>query len=304
MEIGGYLEYEQYHGKAYHKECLKLNTARNCLKYLIEARNIRKLWISRWNCSAVLDTCRACGVSMFFFDLDDNLFPILPENYQSEDCVYVVNYYGLLSGVHFENMILDNSQAFFQMPLSGIDTIYTCRKFFGVTDGAYLYTDSRLDRKLERDSSYSRIGYIAGRYEKSGSEFFSLYRENEEKLDNLPLMQMSLFTENMMNSIDYGYVKNKREENYQYLSDRLSKINLLKTSNPSGPFAYPLLVNNGQCLREKLQSEKIYIAKLWPNVTEGREGKLAENILPLPCDQRYGLKEMEFISKKIIDFLA
>lgn len=38
-------------------------------------------------------------------------------------------------------IILDNTQSFFQKPISGIDTIYSCRKYFGVPDGAYLSTN-------------------------------------------------------------------------------------------------------------------------------------------------------------------
>lgn len=28
------------------------------------------------------------------------------------------------------------------MPVENVDTLYICRKFFGVADGAFLYTDS------------------------------------------------------------------------------------------------------------------------------------------------------------------
>ncbi len=304
MEIGGFLEFERYHGAEYHNDCLKINTARNCLKYLIEKRQIKKLWISRWNCSAVLDTCRESGIQIGFFDLDDEFKPILPAEYRPIDYVYVVNYYGQLPEIHYEHMIMDNVQAFFQRPSPRIDTIYTCRKYFGVTDGAYLYTDARLDRELEQDLSYRRIEYLVGRYERSASEFFSAYQDNEKYLDSLPLMKMSAYTENILRSIDYEYVKKRREENFAYLNDRLKKHNLLNISTTVGPFAYPLYVEHGNALRKRLQFEKIYIAKLWPNITEGRERELADNILPIPCDQRYGQKEMDLICKEIIQFLS
>lgn len=198
MEIGGYLEFERYQGEEYHTGCLKLNTARNCLKYLIEARNINKLWLSRWNCSAVLDTCENSGIEIGYFDLDSNLKPVMPPDYKSSDYVYVVNYYGQVSEVHFEHMILDNVQAFFQKPIDGVDTIYTCRKYFGVTDGAYLYTDARIERELKQDLSWRRVEYLVGRFEKSGSECYTSYQSNEELLDFLPLERMSALTENIL----------------------------------------------------------------------------------------------------------
>lgn len=51
-------------------------------------------------------------------------------------------------------------------------------------------------------------------------------------------------------------------------------------------------------------SNKIYIPILWPNVlSDSLKGSLeydmAENILPLPCDQRYDEYDMEYIIKVI-----
>lgn len=68
---------------------------------------------------------------------------------------------------------------------------------------------------------------------------------------------------------------------------------------------YPLLVRDGAEIRKKLQEEKIYIPTLWPNVMDSlKQGEieyiLAENILPLPCDQRYGTIEMDYLVKKIL----
>ena len=34
-EIGGYLEFERNQGEEFHKNCLALNTGRNCLRYLM-----------------------------------------------------------------------------------------------------------------------------------------------------------------------------------------------------------------------------------------------------------------------------
>ena len=303
MEIGGYFECEKYYGVEYHTGCKRLNTARNCIKYLIESRDIKKIWISRWNCSAVLDTCKDNGVELRFFNLDDDLKPVMPPDFHPSDYVYVVNYYGQLSNVNYEHIIMDNSQAFFQRPIKGVDTIYNCRKFFGVSDGAYLYTDSQITRALDRDFSWDRIGYIAGRMEKNATEFYSAYRNNENMLDSLPVKLMSCYTENLLRSLDYDKIKKRREENYRYLNDKLGKYNIISAKETEGPFAYPLMVKDGRALREYLREREIYIAKLWPNVWQGKEGILAEQILPLPCDQRYSVLEMEKVAELIICYL-
>ena len=303
MEIGGYLEFERYDGNEYHTNCLKLNTARNCLEYLIEARKIRKLWISRWNCSAVFDTCRKNGVELFYFDLDDHLKPVLPDTYIPGDFIYVVNYYGQLQGYQRENMILDNVQAFFQHPENNTDTIYTCRKFFGVSDGAYLYTNCTIDRELKQDESTDRIHYLAGRIERSGSDYYEEYQKNELLLDKLPLMAMSGFTENILRSINYEKVKKQREENFVFLHEKLGSANKMDVVCPEGPFAYPLRVKDGDHIRSILQKKKIYIAKLWPNVQDPIEKTYADDILPLPCDQRYSTEQMRVLCNEVIKCL-
>lgn len=67
---------------------------------------------------------------------------------------------------------------------------------------------------------------------------------------------------------------------------------------------YPFYFENGNDIRKKLQKEGIYIPLLWPNVVDNLkvdeiEYKLAVNILPLPCDQRYTWKDMDYIVKQI-----
>ena len=66
----------------------------------------------------------------------------------------------------YKRIILDYSQAYFQRTILGIDTIYSCRKYFGVSDGVVLYTDCRINRKFKKDISYNRILPILGRFEK------------------------------------------------------------------------------------------------------------------------------------------
>ncbi len=86
---------------------------------------------------------------------------------------------------------------------------------------------------------------------------------------------------------------------------RLNTINKLKLANPLGAFSYPLYLENGAIIREKLQDKKIYIPTLWPDVfsvcTESDiEYQYAKNILPLPIDQRYGKKDVEYIINAVL----
>ena len=89
-----------------------------------------------------------------------------------------------------------------------------------------------------------------------------------------------------------------------FLEKQFGKINLLSLSVPPGAFMYPFYMENGTKVRKALQKRGIYIPVLWPDVIERcmkteLEFDMAENILPLPVDQRYSLEEMEYLAEEI-----
>lgn len=310
-EIGGYIEFEQYRGTEYHNECIALNSARNCLRYLIQEKKIKKILLPKYNCIVVEDVCRKENVEIQFYSIDNNLNPILPKSILEEQFVYVVNYYGQLSESirklakqYNSRLIVDNVQAFFERPIKGINTIYTCRKYFGVSDGAYLYTDMETKTILPFDVSYKRLFFLAGRYEKNAGEFYVDYKHNEELHEKQNILRMSLLTKNILKSIDYEFVKEIREKNYLILDRALGNLNELKVKMVKGPFMYPLLIKNAEKIRKVLIDNSVFIPVLWPNVLEDNssdswEYYLAKNILSIPCDQRYTYLEMEYIIKLI-----
>lgn len=315
-EIGGFLELELNHGSEFHEQGIALNSGRNCLRYLIRARKIKKIWLPKLLCSAISDTCLEEKVEISYYSVNDRLRSVLTKIRNREDWVYLINFYGQYSSdeivsyaKEYKNLIVDNVQAFYTKPIDGLDTIYTCRKFFGVPDGGYLYTDSTLSEILQKDESYDRLTFLAGRLERSANEFYSAYRENEQRIDGLPLRKMSAVTQNILRGIDYGQIKKVREQNFRYLHEQLNSINLLELCLPDGPYMYPLLVKDGADIRRSLQEKKIYIPTLWPNVLESltkeeTEYGLAKDILPLPCDQRYDLNDMQYLVKEVYRCLS
>ena len=63
---------------------------------------------------------------------------------------------------------------------------------------------------------------------------------------------------------------------------------------------YPYLTKDGS-LRRRLIEERVFVATYWPNVLQwcgegDQEYRLAERLLPLPIDQRYGRAQMERIA--------
>lgn len=303
-EIGGYIELDTFTGPMLHGDGIKLNCGRNALAYLIEAKRIDKLWMPKFMCDSCDKVLSDRGVVVEYYSIGLDFKPIVPE---WDGWLYVVNYYGQLSNEYLaslgDRVIVDNAQAYFQDPVPGMDTLYTCRKFFGVADGAVLYTDKTIEVE-QQDESFRRMNFLLGRYERTASEFYPEYAANNNFFENEPIKRMSKLTENLLHGIDYERVRQRRTENFAFLHERLHGINRLNLTIPEGAFMYPLYLENRAEIRKKLQAMKIYIPTLWPSVFAlcGKmepEYDMAKNILPLPVDQRYWTEEMEYLADEV-----
>lgn len=308
-EIGGYIELDTYFGNMLYKDGIKLNCGRNALAYVLKAKNIKKILMPKYMCDSCDSVLQDNNVSVRYYSVGLDFKPRQVEQ-DLEEWLYIVNFYGQLSNEYIQSfnkdrLIVDNAQAYYQQPIEGVDTIYTCRKFFGVPDGAILYTNKSIDIQI-RDESFERMHFLLGRFERNASEFYQEYVDNNHFFKSEQIKKMSKLTENLLHGIDYEYVRKKRTENFRYLNDKLSNVNKLNLNVPEGAFMYPLYLDNGYEIRKKLQEKKIYIPTLWPAVfnicSENElEYDMAKNILPLPVDQRYGKAEMDYIIRKIME---
>lgn len=306
-EIGGYFELEQFINDEYYKDLIHLNSARNALLYLIKLKKIKKVYIPYYLCNSIRNMLERFGYEYEYYRIAADFSPIFNKELKKQEYLYIVNYFGQLSKEKIicikdkhKQIIIDNTQAFFQRPFSSIDTIYSCRKFFGVPDGAYLSTDKILDEELQFDFSKDRMGHLLGRFEGIASDYYSNFSEVDERFNDEPLKQMSKITRNFLGAIDYQSVIQKRNRNYRYLENKLNKFNGIKLISPKGPFCYPFYTENALQLRRDLAEKKIYIPILWTNVLqetseESIEYRYSANILPIPCDQRYDLDDMKYI---------
>lgn len=311
MEIGGYIELDTYRGQLLHETAVRLNCGRNALAYLIDARGIRKLWMPKFMCDTCDRVLAERGVEVAYYSIGWDFKPKL-KNW--DGWLYVVNFYGQLSNHDLaslgDRVIVDNAQAYFQMPLPGVDTLYIPRKYFGVADGAFLYTQAEPPYQLSRDKTYDRMRHLLGRFEGTASEFYGDYVASNMAFEAAPVMGMSRLTENLLGGgIDYDFVRNIRTENFEFLHRHFGSENKLRLTVPDGAFMYPLYLENGGQIRKELHRRKIYVPTLWPSVFERcGEGELeyqmAMNILPLPVDQRYGQEEMEYMCRVIDSICA
>ena len=311
--IGGYFELELKKNEEYHKDALSLNTGRNALEYILKTNTYTKLYIPYFTCDVLLQPILKLKLKFEFYSIDEKLEPIFDfSKIEEGECFLYTNYFGLKDSFvkqlpqKCKNVIIDNAQSFYSKPINNFNTFYSPRKFFGIPDGGYLYASKIIEDDLDQDLSYDRFEHLLKRIDMSPEEGAKNFSLNNEKLNNLPILKMSNLTKRMLESFDYSSIAKQRIDNYLFLDEKLGKLNKLKIDFDKNqvPMVYPFWGNSE--LRKKLIENRIYCATYWPNVKEwtrpnALEYKLTEEMIYLPIDQRYGVKELELIVNMIFN---
>jgi len=304
--IGGYFELELRKGIEYHQNALRLNTGRNAFEYILRSKGYKKAYLPYYICESMLEPIKKLNLDYEYYTIDSDFFPVFDfKRIINKEAFLYVNYFGICDKQvedvvkKCNNTIIDNSQAFFSKPPEGIDTFYSPRKFFGIPDGAYLYTDKQLSEDLEQDVSLDRFSHLIGRIEKGPEAYYSHFKQNNLSLEGSDIKIMSKLSGRLLDSIDYKKVVETRKNNFDLLHSKLHRTNMLKIDlgQDSIPMVYPYLIEQGEDLKRKLIENKVFVPTYWPNVMEWCnedqiEYLLAKDIVPLPVDQRYSKSDL------------
>lgn len=238
MEIGSFIELQFSHGKELYrqKDLIRLNTGRAAIWHAFRLTGAKTIWLPYYQCDTVSTFLRRKGERIRYYHIDKDFNPI--DLYaEKEDAVLFVNYYGIMSrermrilSISYPRAIIDNCQAFYCEPLPNVMNVYSCRKFIGVPDGAYVI-GKNADKYIEEYSQgfssdtaaflFKRIEYGC---EGKGYEARSI---NEQRIDAEDIMKMSRLTHTILDGADYDFIKHKRRENFQIANELLGDINLI-----------------------------------------------------------------------------
>jgi len=308
--IGGYFDLELNSGRHFHNNAIRLNTGRNAFEYILRVKKYKKIFLPYFTCDAMLEPIYKLGLMYEFYSINEDFSPQFDLIQLNKDEAFVyTNYFGLCNHIVSDlskkasNIIIDNSQAFFTKRVYDVDTFYSARKFFGVPDGAYLYTNKLLKKKLERDISYSRMSHLLIRKDTTAEYGYRYFENNDISLSNNDIKHMSRLTDAILESIDYTHVLRKRRENFIFLFDSLKEKNKLifNLDRDVVPLVLPYW-SEDITLKERLKANKIYCATYWPNIKKwcnpnSLEYRLMNEVVYLPIDQRYDIQDL----KRVLD---
>lgn len=306
-EIGGFFELECDRRPLYYQDGIYLNSCRSALRYIIRTLGIKSIYAPFYTCNVVYDAIQQEGCKIVSYGLDSSLLPT--REFSVDDFIIYNNYFGVIGenvgelASRYPNLIVDNAQAFYSMPDCRA-SIYSPRKFFGLPDGGILRANNLPLMDLEQGCSSDVVSHLFKRYDYGARNSYHDFCMNDKALEQYTLQRMSKLTTALMGNIDYDYARKRRLANFHYLEKHLFTSFPLKMTNEDVPLVFPLLVDNGEHLRENLIKNNIFCARYWPNILESIgnlsvERNLALNLVAVPIDQRYDLSDMEKVVRLI-----
>ena len=304
MEIGSFID------------IARLNSGRAAIYHALRITGCKRIWLPVYQCDTVRNFLNKKNVEIRYYHIDKHFNPIDIKQEKNE-AVLLVNYYGVMSkkrmqelASRFENVIVDNSQAFFCEPIGTCLNVYSCRKFVGVPDGAYVIGKNAhlllngYEKCLSSDTSLFLLQRIE--YGCEGKAYESR-KANERRLEIEDAMRMSKLTQTILDGTDYESIKQKRIENFEIACSLFSDINrinpLLYCDEDTVPMVYPLVVEDEELI-DRLQKAKHFQGHWWSYILNETnqadfENWLSRNIIPITIDQRYGKEDLEYINSII-----
>jgi len=198
-------------------------------------------------------------------------------------------------------------------------TFNSYRKFLPI-DGSIVLSDHTETYEGNADAYYalmnegrmkitSYVKYGLGNVE----DFVSLFSKADEVYGkSTEINGMMEISRQLLNKLDIDSIGQVRRSNYVYLFDHLSEIehitplfhkNLLGEQIPIG---LPVLIKDRDRVRKELRTKAIFCPAHWPLLQEKwiHEYKdsmtLAENLMTLPIDVRYDIKDLDRLINELL----
>lgn len=248
-------------------ELIRLNTARNCLRYVIKAFNIKEIYLPFYICPSLRSAVFKERCVIKYYHIDENFFPT--ENFPFDSFIVYPDYFGVCSEnikilcKKYKNLIVDNAHAFFSKPV-GIASFNSVRKFFPkIRNGAFLY----ISKVCDFDFSQDEYEYV------SIEPDYSETVKNERMLDGEDIKYMSECTMKYFYSLDLKSEKTKLRKRFEDYEQKYRHLNLLKFNINSNdvPFGYPLLTKStkiADLMAENFEKRGKIIFRYWNNLPE------------------------------------
>ena len=294
----------------------------------------KRVLLPYFTCESVIEPFLKQGYNLFFYHINNDSTITRDrflEDLKTADptVVLIHNYFGfdtiseirdIISTIREKGTIVieDLTQSLYSgFPrLSADHYVGSFRKWDGIPDGGYALTAKGYFTKkpVEEDKNLveakikameAKFNYLF-KHKGEKKAFLQMYSDAERILEEQTMIyKMAAASCVEQANLDISALCNKRRYNFTFLLNELcnSHIKPLFKTLPNGivPLYFPVICEG---LRDSLQvylrDNSIYAPIVWPKAKyitrkQNNEDYLYENLICIPCDQRYGKEEMEYV---------
>jgi hypothetical protein len=285
-------------------------------------------------CDSVIIPFIEQGYICYYYDLNERLIPDIESinSYNDMGVFFHMGYYGFPTNNQLSDVI-QKLKAKGSIIIEDVThTLYSdynrseyndyyvasLRKWFGLPSGGvlvsvngYISEPSELNEYLadiRRQALLIKGDYIVRPNAALKSQYLSLFELGEEFLDrDVTPYQIDVISKKLIGTLNSSRLIEKRRENFSILFEGIRLMNYIDSvflSLPDNvcPMFFPIYLNtNRNKIRQRLIEHEIYCPIHWPipsqigHIQDRNALEIYNKILSIPCDQRYGTKDMERI---------
>lgn len=309
-------------------------TGRGAIQYLIDELGLanKKVLLPSYICESVILPFEKANCDIEYYDLNLDLSPKFDHklNILNYDVLLHLGYFGFETNSKLNQFLKNNKEdiiiiedvthsLFTQKSKESDYYIGSIRKWIGIPSGGFVASETELNEDIEfRQKEFVDIRLEALvekaehiKIKKSNKNFLEKFEAAESIIDeDTSAYKIDDLSMSIVRKYDYDQLVSIRRENFLYLLNNIEeaddvKIVFDRLEDDVCPMFFPIYVENRDDLREYLIDSEIYCPVHWP-IPEQVKNKITDNakwiyehILSIPCDQRYGKKDMQRIIETI-----
>lgn len=293
-----------------------------------------KILLPDFTCSSIIDAVNRAGFNYEFYlineDFQIDIDSIEKKFDEDVKIVYIIQYFGgyqnqesynFLKELQSKGIVIieDITHALYtkhaQFIGFGNYIIGSLRKWLPIPDGAFLSsTETIPESPIEEGYNEYSFNYFAAQVMKgiylqntdlNKEHFLELNQKAMKSLfSDYRIRNMTSISQRYISSYDMESLIEKRINNYDYLVNKTKNCSFIKPifdrQEGQVPFGFVVLSNQRDKLLKHLISNDIYCNIHWELTDECKSRdkiskKISNMILTIPCDQRYGKTEMDYI---------
>ncbi len=323
------------------RSILLADSGRSAIRVAVRALGLMAgdtILVPAYVCESVLAAFELEGIQIVFYSVGPRLqvsLEAISDISINAQAILVIDFFGFTSELRTSlnelsakglKIIYDISHSLIEVitkPIGYVDVyIASLRKLLPIPDGGLVWLRKEYDRRPDLPNEVCnhaemRVAamilkaiWLQQQHEEK-PRFREMFLEAEALLDNCTcITHASHVTETLLPLLDFGYLFNRRRDNYSTLvafsSDWPGDVRPVYGSlQPDEcPLGFPIITPNRDELRNFLIQHRVFPPIHWvldENVfcEFPTSLKMSREILTIPCDHRYGIDEMMYVDHVI-----